>query len=276
MYQGAQAAGGRWLLFTDADTVHTPLTLSSTVAYAIEHDIDLLSIMPRSDLGSPIERLVMPIAFLGIVAFFPPFRVNDPTSSIATANGQFILVRREVYDAVGGVERVKSMISEDLEFAKAVKGDGYRLHLADGRHLLSVRMYTNLREVWEGWSKNLVLSFRENPLMGALTFIGLLLLITSPTLFPVWAARAWKRAASESGADRLAFGWLAALLTFTAAVPLVYRRRIDYLLGLPPGWTLTQPVGAAVVGIILLYSLVRLVTGKGVVWKGRTYEERSE
>ena len=166
MYQGAKVARGEWLLFTDADTVHSELSVSSSMAYALRRRVDLLSIGPYPELVTPAERLLMPVAFMGVSTFFPAVKVNDPNSKVAIANGQYIFIRREVYDAVGGIERVKDKIAEDLEFGKIVKSAGYRLYIADGRHLMTVRMYTNLRELWEGWGKNTVLSFRENPIVG--------------------------------------------------------------------------------------------------------------
>ena len=121
MMQGARIAKGEWLLFTDADTGHGPLALSSSIAYAMRHDIDLLTIIPDIELVTPSEKLIMPVATMGISVLYPFYRVNDPKSNIAIANGQYILVRREVYDAVGGIERVKDKIAEDLEFGKAVE-----------------------------------------------------------------------------------------------------------------------------------------------------------
>jgi chlorobactene glucosyltransferase len=277
MHQGARSvaktARGAWLLFTDADTIHSPFALSSTIAYALSHDIDLMTILPHVELKTPSERLVMPIAFMGITSLYPPFMVNDPRSKVAIANGQFILVRRAVYDAVGGAGRVKDKIAEDLEFAKAVKSDGYRLYLADGRHLLSVRMYTNLREMWEGWGKNVVLSAKDNPAVGFSMVPGLLALTALPFALPLWAARSWRRARrSRRTGDLVASGWLAALSAWSSALPFLYRRQMDKAMGLPVGWTFTQPLGAFIFALIIVDSLVRLLTGKGVAWKGRTYD----
>jgi chlorobactene glucosyltransferase len=275
MHQGALAAKGEWLLFTDADTTHEPLALSSTLAYALGHEVDLLSILPCSELATPIERIIMPVAFQGIITLYPPHLVNDPRSKVAIANGQFILIKRSVYKAVGGAARVRNKIAEDLEFAKAVKGDGFRLRLVNGQHLVSVRMYTNLREIWEGWSKNTVLSMRENPMAGVLTPVGLFLMTFSPFLMPLWAARALRSAYTRgSTADRLAALWFSGIAAWSVGAPLVFRRRVDRLLGLPSGWALTQPLGSAIFTLIVLYAVVRLVTGRGVVWKGRTYAER--
>lgn len=276
MYQGANIARGAWLLFTDADTTHGPLSLSSSMAYALSHRLDMLTILPNAELGSPSEKLLMPVAFMGIAAFYPPSKVNDPASKVAIANGQYMLIRRDVYDAVGGAGRVKDKIAEDLEFGKAVKSDGYKLYLADGRHLMTVRMYTNLRELWEGWSKNVVLSFRENPTVGLFGVVGIILSPTLPFFLFRWARKGW-RAADKTGSasDEIAAAWSTALAIGGTAAPFIYRRRIDEGLGLSIWWTLTQPLGIVIFGLILLNSFVRLLTGKGVTWKGRTYAARS-
>lgn len=275
MHQGANAARGAFLLFTDADTVHDKLSLSSSVAYALAHNVDLLTITPCAELLSPSERLLMPLAFEGIITLYPPYKVNDPASSVAIANGQYMLVRREVYDAVGGAGRVKDKIAEDLEFGKAVKSDGYRLYLANGVHLMTVRMYTNFREVWEGWSKNVVLSFKENPRTGFFAVVGLLAVTVMPFLLVKWSLRAWQEALkSGNKSHRLAAGWITGLAAWNIALPLIFRRRADRSLGLPVGWTFTQPVGAVVFSLIILNSLLRLARGKGVVWKGRSYGTR--
>ncbi|HUS15978.1 MAG TPA: glycosyltransferase, partial [Chloroflexia bacterium] len=97
MHQGEQVARGEWLLFTDADTVHHPAGIASSVADAVEREVDLYTIAPCPVLSGPAERLIMPVVFLGIFTFFHPSFVNDPRSPIAIANGQYILIRRGVY-----------------------------------------------------------------------------------------------------------------------------------------------------------------------------------
>ena len=271
MQQGVEQARGEWLLFTDADTAHSPLSISSSVAYALAHNVDLFSILPCSELGTVAERIIMPVAFMGITSLHPPYKVNDPGSDVAIANGQYLLIRREVYDAVGGIERVKEKIAEDLEFARVVKGEGYTLRLAEGLDLMRVRMYTSFGEIWEGWSKNIVLSFKGRPALALLAVTGVFSLTVMPVIMVRWAARAWR--SSTSRESRVAALWTSLLAAWSVLVPLAYRRRVDKTLGLHPAWTLTQPLGAAVMAAIMLSSLVRLLTGKGVTWKGRVYRE---
>jgi chlorobactene glucosyltransferase len=274
MRQGVEAARGEWLLFTDADTTHEPLALGSSIAFALKHHVDLFTMAPCAELHTAWEKIIMPVAYEGIFALYPPYRVNDPNSRTAIANGQYILIRRDVYGKVGGIGRVKSEIAEDLEFGKAVKGDGYRLVLADGRHLMSVRMYTNLPQIWEGWSKNVVLSFGRNPLEGLMAVVGTLMLTVAPVLVTWWSLRSWRTAnRTRRRGDTVAAYWASALGGWVISQPFVYRSRVDRMLGLSPGWTLTQPVGAAIFAAIMLYSIFRLLTGRGVVWKGRVYHE---
>jgi chlorobactene glucosyltransferase len=272
MHQGAQVARGAYLLFTDADTRHSSLSLSASIAYSLAQDADLLTIAPHFELVGIAEKLIMPVAYTGISILYPAAGVNNPKSPVAIANGQYILIKRTVYDSAGGIERVKDCIAEDLEFGKAIKRDGYRLRLADGRHLMSVRMYTSLPEVWEGWGKNVVLSFRGNPFQGFLGVLGTINISLTPAILVRWTWLAWSTA-RESGnkADQLTALWITLLAAWNTAMPLSLRARMDRLLGISPLWTLTQPIGGALLGLIMLTSLYRLVTGKGVTWKGRVY-----
>jgi chlorobactene glucosyltransferase len=269
MHQGVKQARGEWLLFTDADTAHSPLSISSSIAYAMAHKVDLLSLLPHFELCTPAERVVMPVAFMGIMNLYPPHRVNDPRSKIAIANGQYMLIRREVYDAVGGIARVKEKIAEDLEFAQVVKSADYYLYIAEGMHLVSVRMYTNFGEIWEGWGK---LSFKGRPVLALMTVSGVFFLTLMPVLMGIWASQAWRSSAQdETLHNRITAIWTSLLAGWCVLMPLTYRRRIDKTLGLGPGWTLTQPVGVIIMAAIMLSSFIRLLTGKGVIWKGRTY-----
>ncbi len=269
MTQGAAAAHGDWLLFTDADTVHHPAALVSAIADAYAHGADLYTINPHLIMGGTAERLIMPIAALGITVTYSPKEVNDPNHPIAIANGQFILVRRSVYDAVGGIAAVRTEIAEDQAFGKLVKRRGYRLFLTIGTELMRVRMYTNLAEVWEGWGKNVVLSMRSEPLNA----VRQLAALVSGGVLPFALAGGYGlRLLGARAADRPRLTWSFALSVAQIIPLLVLKRRVDRWLGLPLVWTFTYPVGMILFTLILLNSLRRLLTGQGVTWKGRSYK----
>ncbi len=111
--QGADAAGAGRLCFLDADTVPRPALMRTAVLAARERGIDLLSLEPFQELGGFAERLIIPSGMFLIAFTQDPSRVNDPTLPDATANGQFLLFRREAYEAVGGFAAVRDEICED-------------------------------------------------------------------------------------------------------------------------------------------------------------------
>src|SRR5205823_6202747 len=81
MAAGAKIARGKWLLFTDADTVHKTGSLARAVAEAEEHGAALLSYSPEQEVRSFWEKAVMPVIFAELAATYPPKKVNDPTSA---------------------------------------------------------------------------------------------------------------------------------------------------------------------------------------------------
>ena len=127
---GAAVARGSWLLFTDADTAHLPKSLARALAEAKREEADLLSYSPQQIVLSLAERVVMPVVFAELAAEYPPAKVRDQSSGIVAANGQYILVRRAAYDAVGGHATVAGEILEDVALAKAFRRAGYCVSFA--------------------------------------------------------------------------------------------------------------------------------------------------
>jgi chlorobactene glucosyltransferase len=140
LFQASASARGEWLCFVDADTFLSPATLSSCYAKAIEIKADMFTILTFQVIGSFWEKVVMPIVMTALSVGFSPRKVNNPKSKDAIANGQFILIKPSVYDAVGGHERIKYQIVEEKAIAEQVKWNGYRLIVADGYALARTRL----------------------------------------------------------------------------------------------------------------------------------------
>ena len=144
LYQASAVASGEWLCFVDADTFLEPNALSAVYAKALETKADLFTIMTRQILGSFWERTVMPRVMTALSVGFSPRKVNDPSRRDAVANGQFIFIKRKIYDAIGGHEKIKDQIVEDKALSENVKWNGHRLVVADGRLVIRPCMYTSL------------------------------------------------------------------------------------------------------------------------------------
>ena len=263
--QGVAVAYGEWLCFIDADTFAGPELLAAAYTAAMAHSADLFTILTNQRLGSFWEKVVMPVVLSGMAFGFPPDRVNDPRRPDAVANGQFILIRRSVYDAVGGHAALRGSLVEDKALAENVKRAGYRLLLADGRALADTRMYTSLAEMWEGWTKNMYLGLQDR--LWLLFFGGFVSLLGALAL-PAWllAALIWL---ARGGGAPAAMVMVEALALWAAV--LYARARVARGLGISGWYALSLPLGAGIFGAMMLTSTMRVVTGKGVAWKGRIY-----
>jgi chlorobactene glucosyltransferase len=269
LYQASAVARGDWLCFIDADTFLAPEALSSCYAKALETDADMFTIMTFQILGSFWEKTVMPLVMTALSVGFSPRKVNDPTTKDAIANGQFIMIKRPVYDAIGGHESVRNSIVEDKAISEQVKWKGYRLVVADGTKMARTRMYTSLPEMWEGWTKNIYLGLRDQAGLLWLGVFGVFLAFMASFFLPIWPllGMVW----SLNGG-----GWMAAAVIFEALLLWVYlvsvRARAASGMKISPLYALTTPLGAGVFGAMMFTSAWRVVLRKGVTWKGRTYQ----
>ncbi|MBE3069748.1 MAG: glycosyltransferase, partial [Planctomycetes bacterium] len=153
MHVGAGEARGRWLLFVDADCRQAPFSVRAGVSFLAANQGDMLSLWSVLEMHGFWENAVQPVAGSVLVAWFRPGWVNNPRRRTAFANGQYILIRRATYEAVGGYEPVRSQIVEDIAFARHVKGSGHRLLNATGEGLFTTRMYDSLPAMYRGWTR---------------------------------------------------------------------------------------------------------------------------
>ena len=150
---GAKVALGEWLLFTDADTVHLPGSLARSIEEATRQHAALLSYSPQQVVKSVWEKAVMPVIFAELAASFRPSQVSDPNSPAAAANGQYLLITRDAYDAVGGHAAIAAKLLEDVALARAVKRLGRKICFRFGGDAVRTRMYRTFAQLREGWRR---------------------------------------------------------------------------------------------------------------------------
>ena len=153
---GAQTAACDWLLFTDADAVHLPGSTARALSEARSSGADLLSYSPGQEMHTWWERALIPFVFCRLSQLYSYATINNPDSPAAAANGQYLLIKRSVYEQIGGHAAVRDDVLEDVALARLAKSGGFRLHFAPGDQICRVRMYSNFAAMWEGWSKNLL------------------------------------------------------------------------------------------------------------------------
>ena len=256
MLTGARVAQGEWLLFTDADTVHLPGSLAGAVAEAREHAAALLSYSPEQEVHGFWHKSVMPVIFAELAATYRPSQVSNPASPAAAANGQYLLISREAYDAVGGHAPIAASLLEDVALARAVKASGRKIFFRYGREAVRTRMYRSFSELKEGWTKNLVLLFPSALRLALLRLLEFLLIVGS-------AALAIRGAVDGQGKAALITGGIAVIL-----IVLFFKRiRRAHFSWDADGFAL---FGLPVFSYLLLRSHIFHQQG-GVLWKGRIY-----
>jgi len=253
---GARVAGGKWLLFTDADTVHKPGSLARSLGEAQDRGAVLLSYSPEQEVQSWLEKAVMPVIFAELTSRYPPEDVSNPASAAAAANGQYILISREAYEAVGGHAAVAGSLLEDVELARLVKQSGRAIFFRVGGDQVSTRMYRSASQLIEGWTKNLALLF-TNPMR--------LAVLRGAEFAGIIGSAALAAAAIFRGNLALAWG----MGTVLALVTILFLRRIRRA---HFTWDATSLAvfGLPIFSFLLLRSVISYKRGQ-VAWKGRSY-----
>ena len=268
LFQASAVARGEWLCFVDADTFLKPNALSACYTKAIETKADLFTTMNEQIMDSFWEKVVMPLVMTALSVGFSPRKVNDPSRRDAIANGQFILIKRTVYDAIGGHEKVKDQIVEDKAISEQVKWNGYRLIVADGTQVIRTRMYTSLETMWEGWTKNIYLGLRDHPAMLMLGAFGAIIALIAALFLPIWPLLGvlWY----FKGGGSLAIGVIIKSLIVWGAL-LYARARVANGMKISAWYAWTTPLGAGVFAAMMLASAWKVISGQGVTWRGRKY-----
>ena len=254
---GARQAKGEWLLFTDADTVHLPGSLARALQECRKNNVDMLSYSPEQIAVTFWEMAVLPVVFAELARQYPPSKVSDPNSPEAAANGQYILVKREAYDAVGGHAAVAACILEDVALARAFKAAGRRIRFRYGADAVRTRMYRNFDQLRDGWTKNLALLFPRPGWLAATTSIWWAVPLANlflPLFAPAVVHRQW--------------WFVPGGLAF--ARNTVRMRRANFVLAME---LLGALFGMPVFAYLLLRSKRAHARGS-VPWKGRTYSEK--
>ncbi|HEX4005052.1 MAG TPA: glycosyltransferase family A protein [Acidobacteriaceae bacterium] len=268
-WAGAEAARGAWLLFTDADTVHEPGRLRLAMIEAERHGAGMLSYSPRQIVQGMAQRTLMPLIFGDLAATYPPAKVNDPSKRTAAANGQFLLVRRDAYEKIGGHRAVKRAILEDVELAVLAKRRKVGLRFRYAPEAVSTRMYRSLGAMVEGWTKNLALLFGNAPALAGMRLLQLAVLASLPGLMWLlwWKMPQHTTAAATAGLlgapmaiAALGVVWLRALWGFYRRVAQSGFAFRDYV------WA---PLGIPLYAALLWRSWFLHNVARQVVWKGR-------
>jgi chlorobactene glucosyltransferase len=243
-HQGALQATSEWLLFTDADTVHSSDGIPAAIEYAEENQLDGLSLFLRQRSTRWLDRLALDTAFAGLFASWH--------ASERLLNGQFILVRRQVYFESGGFGSVRDELLEDVAFGNLVSKQSYQFKILNGDQIAAVNMYPSKQRMFQGLSRLGAGMLGWQGTWSAITALYVTALVSPLVIILGVISR------------KLSWFWLPITWASATFSLLPWSRRSG------SGWSaLLAPFGAVIILISALWGFINRLSGRGLPWKDR-------
>jgi len=266
LQQALDAARGDWVLATDADMIFAPAALRTALDYARERRLDALTFIPHFESHSFWERVIIPTWSWIMLIYVIFYRVESKGTREAVGIGGFFLMRRGALDRLGGYRALRDEVMEDMRLAERLKQAGVPLGFRYAPDLLRTRMYTNFREMWECSTKNWFSGMKFSAGLALCAVFTMYLFAVAP---PVLGLVSAARLVAGEGSWLL---FVPLLLTWAAQVSII--AALNRRCKVPFAYALVTPLGFATLYTMLLDSTVRIVSGRGVTWKGRKVYDR--
>lgn len=249
----AESGAPEYFLLTDADIAHAPAHLSSLVALAERHDLDMVSEMVDLSCDSFAEKALIPAFVFYFQLLYPFAWVNDPLSKTAAAAGGTVLIRRRALARIGGIEAVRGALIDDIALARAVKAGG-RIYLGHSTLARSIRPYPGFADIWRMVARSAYAQLRFSRVLLTATILGMLLVWLAPPMI-----------ALLGHGETCLLGLVVWAMFTVAYLPTLTRFRRSWR------WAPLLPAIALFYLAATIGSAVNYHRGRGVVWKGRAY-----
>lgn len=258
-HQLSMKAKGEYLLFTDADTIHSPYSLLSLIRTSRYYQADLLTAVPNQKLSSIWEHLMIPFMHVLYHGYLPNSMIySNHDSRFSAANGQIMLFRYDAYQEIGGHKSVKSSLVEDIDIAKQIKHNKFKVVLANAIDIVSCVMYSGFNEVFMGFSKNFYSGLSEKISIFLFLILHLFTAYVLPPIIFIYAL-------IIGNTELMQWGLLLTILG------IFIRLSSTIQFSLPFFHIFLQPLSALFAIVIAGNSFLWSLPKNGRKWKGRTY-----
>ncbi len=256
-HQLAQNATGEILIFTDADVQWSPTALSVVISQQQHTNADLFTVWSTQQTITQAERLTVPLMAFAILTYLPTFMTHySPFSAFAAANGQCMVWKRSVYQAIGGHKAVSNNVLDDVNHARLIKHIGYNLRMVDGNQLISCRMYDGWDAVRDGFAKNILAGYGNSVIALSLAIVFHFIVFLLPILIAVFSPeyRLW------------AILFIVQAMLIRSLSASFTHQRIQDAIGMP--------ISVVLMTLISIQSIIWHYTG-GPRWKGRIIQTKT-
>jgi len=268
-YIGYKYSKGNYLLFTDADTIHSPNSVLDSLYTLLEEQLDVLTVVPNLIYPTFIVKMVLPILSIFMFSKYSPMRVNDPKIKLGYLFGSFFIMSKTMYEKIGTHESVKSEIVEDGALGKKIKECGFQLKMFRGEDIISAYWARDFHTLWNSLKRLIIPMYFTNKINSILLTIGIFILMVFPF---VVLGYTFVNMLINNGID---FFLIVLLFVFSSLnVSLIYltnfyqlqkakTHKVKYFLG--------TPLGCLMVSVSFIWSIISSEK-KGVIkWRNRVY-----
>lgn len=246
-----------YVLFSDADIVHAPDSISQLVARAEAGSYDLVSCMVKLECETLAEKSLIPAFVFFFFMLYPPSWTADPRRATAGAAGGCILMRWTALARIGGIAAIRGELIDDCALAKAVKKTGGKLWLGLTSKTRSIRSYGTFGEIGRLISRTAFWQLKHSAWMLLGTIAGMFVTYMLPPILLV----SGKLVPASLGA----YAWV---LMITGYAPALRFHRVSVL------WAPLLPVVALFYTGATVHSAIQYWAGRGGEWKGRVQDRK--
>lgn len=266
-YQGYLRATGNLLLFTDADTVHLPSTMSLSVKHLIFENLDALTAIPKLLCKDFWTKITLPMLSTFLYSRFSALRVNDPKTKIGYFFGSFFIISRRTYEKVGTHKAVRHEIIEDGALGGKVKEEKFMMKMVRGDNYIEAIWARDFHTLWHGLRRLMIPLYNQKRKRASLMAIAIFFLLFEPFLLLPYSLLFLNIARDDI------FSLILIVSDTMACAIIIFSSVIQLRLSVfqNPLYALASPLGGAIISLSFITSIIDARKKGTVSWRGRQY-----
>ena len=271
-YQGYLKSTGEFLLFTDADTIHSFTSISLAVTYLLAEGLDALTAIPKILATDFWTKITLPILWTLSLAKYSALNANNPNSKVGYFFGSFFIITRKTYEAIGTHKAVRKEIVEDGALGRKVKEQCFKLNVVHGKDHIQAVWARDPSTLWHGLRRLMISLYKREKINAYLMVIATFLLLLLPLIvLPFSISMVLQQENITVSTTNLSLVLL--FLTITSMLLLIITSifELKYSILQNLVYSLGFPLACSFVFIAFLTSIINSGSKDTVNWKERTY-----
>ncbi|MFL6325263.1 MAG: glycosyltransferase [Nitrososphaeraceae archaeon] len=268
-YEGYLRATGDVFLFTDADTVHSPYTMSLALGHVLRDNLDAITAIPRLLCKDVWTKITLPMLSNFLHSRFSPLRVNNPKTKTGYFFGSFYMITRRTYEMVGTHKIVKHELVEDGALGGMVKEQKFRMKMVRGERYIEAMWSRDFQTLWHGLRRLMISIHSQNKIAASMMTIAVFFLLFEPFLLVPYSLVLYLQ--SDDFVSQIIFD-----INLGTVCIIILANAIQSKFGVfqNPFYALASPLSAAIISLSFIASILSAKKAGAVNWRDRRYTVR--